>query len=94
MNINKKNCIILALATLPMLNSCSDSWLEPKPLSFYSPENTYVDAEGLYAALTACERNMRHEIFRRRRSDSNRNVSDRHRHTWKDRRKRFPGRFG
>ena len=48
MNINKKNCIILALATLPMLNSCSDSWLEPKPLSFYSPENTYVDAEGLY----------------------------------------------
>ena len=49
MNINKKNCIILALATLPMLNSCSDSWLEPKPLSFYSPENTYVDAEGLYA---------------------------------------------
>ena len=23
MNINKKNCIILALATLPMLNSCS-----------------------------------------------------------------------
>lgn len=63
MNINKKNCIILALATLPMLNSCSDSWLEPKPLSFYSPENTYVDAEGLYAALTACERNMRHEFF-------------------------------
>lgn len=38
MNINKKNCIILALGTLPMLNSCSDSWLEPKPLSFYSPE--------------------------------------------------------
>lgn len=63
MNINKKNCIILALATLPMLNSCSDSWLEPKPLSFYSPENTYVDAEGLYVALTACERNMRHEFF-------------------------------
>lgn len=63
MNINKKNCIILALGTLPMLNSCSDSWLEPKPLSFYSPENTYVDAEGLYAALTACERNMRHEFF-------------------------------
>ena len=32
-------------------------------LSFYSPENTYVDAAGLYAALTACERNMRHEFF-------------------------------
>ena len=63
MNINKKKYIVLALATLPMLNSCSESWLEPKPLSFYSPENTYVNVEGLYAALTACERNMRHEYF-------------------------------
>ena len=63
MNINKKKYIVLALATLHMLNSCSESWLEPKPLSFYSPENTYVNAEGLYAALTACERNMRHEYF-------------------------------
>lgn len=63
MNINKKKYIVLALATLPMLNSCSESWLEPKPLSFYSPENTYVNTEGLYAALTACERNMRHEYF-------------------------------
>lgn len=63
MNINKKKYIVLALATLPMLNSCSESWLEPKPLSFNSPENTYVNAEGLYAALTACERNMRHEYF-------------------------------
>ena len=63
MNINKKKYIVLALATLPMLNSCSESWLEPKPLSFYSPENTYVNAEGLYAALTASERNMRHEYF-------------------------------
>lgn len=60
--MNKKKCMILALAVLPMLNSCSD-WLDPKPLSFYSPENTYVDAAGLYAALTACERNMRHEFF-------------------------------
>ena len=50
--MNKKKCMILALAVLPMLNSCSD-WLDPKPLSFYSPENTYVDAAGLYAALTA-----------------------------------------
>lgn len=32
--MNKKKCMILALAVLPMLNSCSD-WLDPKPLSFY-----------------------------------------------------------
>lgn len=63
MNQNKKKYLILALAALPLLNACSDSWLEPKPLSFYSPENTYVDAAGLYSALVACERNMRHEYF-------------------------------
>lgn len=57
-----KKCLILAVAGLPLLNSCSDSWLEPKPLSIYTPENTYVDADGLYAALVACERNMRHEF--------------------------------
>ena len=45
------------------LNGCSDSWLEPKPLSFYTPENSYVDAAGFYSALTTCERNMRHEYF-------------------------------
>lgn len=63
MNQNNKKYLVLALAALPLLNSCSDSWLDPKPLSFYTPENTYVDAAGLYSALVACERNMRHEFF-------------------------------
>lgn len=58
-----KKYIALAVAALPLLSSCSDSWLDTKPLSIYTPENTYVDAEGLYAALVACERNMRHEFF-------------------------------
>ncbi len=43
--------------------SCSDEWLEPKPLSFYAPENTFVNAEGLDAALVACLRNARHEFY-------------------------------
>ena len=33
------------------LSSCGDSWLEPKPLSFYSPENTLVDAKGATGTL-------------------------------------------
>lgn len=41
--MNKKKCMILALAVLPMLNSCSD-WLDPKPLSFYSPSNPQLRA--------------------------------------------------
>lgn len=58
-----KKYILAALAVCPLFSGCSDSWLEPKPLSIYTPENTYVDADGLYAALVACERNMRHEYF-------------------------------
>jgi len=39
--------IILSLAT-----SCSKSWLEPEPLSFYEPNATFSTVEGLEAALT------------------------------------------
>ncbi|MDH6535555.1 RagB/SusD family nutrient uptake outer membrane protein [Parabacteroides sp. 52] len=59
-----KNCVVLtSMMLVPFLNSCSESWLDPKPLSFYTPENSYVDAAGFYSALTTCERNMRHEYF-------------------------------
>lgn len=44
------------------LGSCKESWLSPEPLSFYSPENTYNRSSGLWAAIVACERNMRHEF--------------------------------
>lgn len=61
---NKKSNIVIGSACLILsLSACSDSWLEPKPLSFYTPENSYVNVEGMYAALVACERNMRHEYF-------------------------------
>ena len=53
---------VIALLLLPT-TGCKESWLDPKPLSFYTPENTYVDADGLYSAVVACERNMRHEFF-------------------------------
>lgn len=42
--------------------SCSDKWLEPKPLSFYTPENTFVNAEGFEAALSNCEYYMNGEF--------------------------------
>lgn len=55
---------LIALFILPAIFiGCSDSWLDPKPLSMYTPEGSLVDAEGLYAGLTAAERNMRHEYF-------------------------------
>lgn len=62
--ITFKNSII-AVGTFVffLINGCSDSWLEPKALSFYTPENSYVDAAGFYSALTTCERNLRHEFY-------------------------------
>ncbi|WP_423128961.1 RagB/SusD family nutrient uptake outer membrane protein [Gaoshiqia sp. Z1-71] len=42
---------------------CDEDWLDPKPLSFFAPENALIDARGMYAALTACERNMRYEWY-------------------------------
>lgn len=53
--------IILIQVVLGM--SCSEDFLTPKPLSFYAPENTFVDANGLNAALIACLRNARHEMY-------------------------------
>lgn len=44
------------------ISSCQEEWLEPRPLSFYSPENTYNEVSGLWGALVACERNLRHEL--------------------------------
>ena len=55
--------IIPAAAVSLLLGSCDKSWLDPKPLSFFAPENTYVNSAGLEAALVAAERNMRHEFF-------------------------------
>lgn len=61
----KRNIIIsmfLSATVSLLLIGCSDSWLEPKPLSFYTPENVYVDADGFNAALAACESYLRAEF--------------------------------
>lgn len=55
--INKSIAILCGISALV---SCSDEWLEPKPLSFYEPSNTYITAEGLDAALLTTERQLRY----------------------------------
>ncbi|QQT32370.1 RagB/SusD family nutrient uptake outer membrane protein [Sphingobacterium multivorum] len=61
----KKNIIFrLCIGSIAFFTfSCSKDWLKPKPLSFYEPDVALADAQGMYSALTACERNMRHEFF-------------------------------
>ncbi|WP_200974493.1 RagB/SusD family nutrient uptake outer membrane protein [Echinicola sp. 20G] len=64
LNIQKTYTKAFAIAATGILLSsgCSEDWLEPQPLSFYAPENTYNEASGLWGAMVACERNLRHEL--------------------------------
>ncbi len=62
--MKQNNFKIVLLATIVVtLFACSKDWLKPKPLAFYEPGIALSDAQGMYAALTTCERNMRHEFF-------------------------------
>jgi starch-binding outer membrane protein, SusD/RagB family len=54
-----KTYIKLALSTLLFFSvSCTEDFLDEKPLSFLSPENTFVDAAGLQTALDAALRGV------------------------------------
>ena len=57
------NLSVVILIGMVVLGSCKKEWLEPKPLSFYSPENTLVDLVGFNAALNGCARNLKDEWF-------------------------------
>lgn len=54
---------MLAIGTLSASTSCKREYLTPKPLSFYEPSLTYVDAAAMKAALVACARNARIEYY-------------------------------
>lgn len=59
----RNGLLLLPVALLVGLSSCKDSYLEPKAPSLYEPETGYSDINGLYAALTAGDRNMTHEYY-------------------------------
>ncbi len=49
--MNNKSISIVIMCILLAFTGCKDEWLEPNPLSFYSPENAFNTPEGLDAAL-------------------------------------------
>jgi hypothetical protein len=50
-------------AVLMGASSCKKEFLKPEPFSFYEPNETYVNATAMRAALTACARNLRIEYY-------------------------------
>ncbi len=43
------------------LTSCNSDWLKPEPLSFFSPENVYVDKAGFESLLISMRKDLRSE---------------------------------
>lgn len=62
MKINIYKTRLLVCAMISFLG-CNDGWLETKPLSIYTPENSYIDAAGFESALGACMRNIVSEFY-------------------------------
>src|SRR5690554_1977773 len=57
-----KRIYILTLTLIVIIfSSCSEDWLKPDPLSFYTPENVFVDPAGYEAALVRCKKEMNSE---------------------------------
>lgn len=51
-----------ALGVLFTASGCSD-WLDPKPLSFFTPENTFNTYEGLKTSTDMLNRDVRYFDF-------------------------------
>ena len=62
-NIKRSIRILILIPLTFWMVSCTDEWLEPNPLSIFTPENAFIDSRGMYGALTACERNIRYEFY-------------------------------
>ena len=48
--------------TIGLFSSCGSDFLDPKPLSFYAPENALVDETGLQAVLDKAMTTFRGEF--------------------------------
>ena len=45
--------LLLAAGFVAGISGCKKDWLEPQPLSFYEPDETYIDAAAMQAGLVA-----------------------------------------
>src|SRR5687768_4384018 len=55
--------LMVPIATVSGMHSCNKDYLKPEPLSTFTPENAYIDAARMRAALVACARNARIEYY-------------------------------
>ncbi len=58
-----KKISLVATIVILFSTSCSKDWLEPKPLSLFTPENIFVNEAGFRSALASCAANLRGEWY-------------------------------
>lgn len=63
LNLKSLYRFLLLISIIFSMSYCSDDWLKPQPLSIFTPENAFIDANGLYSELTACESSIRGEFY-------------------------------
>ena len=49
---------VIFIGFLLIAGACSDNWLKPDPLSFFTPENVFTDEAGFESALVRCRKEM------------------------------------
>lgn len=49
---------LLSIIFLALNSSCTEEWLEPKPYSFYTPENVFVDKAGFESLLITMRKDL------------------------------------
>ena len=55
--------IIAAFTSFLLLQSCNKDFLKPKPLSFYTPDNVYVNQAGFEAGLVTVRKDLKNEFY-------------------------------
>ncbi|MBY5959145.1 RagB/SusD family nutrient uptake outer membrane protein [Membranicola marinus] len=52
---------LIAFGAFLFLYSCSEDWLKPKPKSFFTPENVYIEPEGFESIIITLRKNLKEE---------------------------------
>ena len=57
------NTSLIVTIFLLIQTSCSEEWLKPDPLSFYAPENVFLNKAGYVSALITLRKDLKYECY-------------------------------
>ncbi|MEJ7830045.1 MAG: RagB/SusD family nutrient uptake outer membrane protein [Segetibacter sp.] len=55
--------MFLFITVITVIGSCKKDWLNPKPLSLFTPETALLDSRGIFGLLSFCEKTERAEFY-------------------------------